>query len=138
MHQATSWAKKQLTYWNDTKFIPTSEVLPDLRSYFEKDEFLSDKLISNLSHTSLQKCEEKINLMILTETASSQIGRKSDQGDGGVSWGKEVLTENSNFRFFSIVQIAHFIFGVVVIVPPITFSFFWHMLKTYDLIETEM
>ncbi len=53
------------TYWNDTKFIATSEVLPDLYSDFGNDEILSNDMIFIFSPANQEKCKEKINSIIL-------------------------------------------------------------------------
>ncbi len=100
------------TYWNDTNFIPTSQVIPDLYSDFWKAEVLSNDLICNLSLATLEKCEEKLNSMILQLISIITNWERSSQGECCVLWqkNKEMI---QILDHFNIDWIVHLIFGIV-------------------------
>ncbi len=68
------------TYWNDAVFIPTFEVISDFHSDFGEKEVHSHDLISNLSPETLEKCKEKIKLMIAIRLYHHKLGEKLSRG----------------------------------------------------------
>ncbi len=132
-------------FWNDPSFEPVTEEVGSLHSDFSNAEVLSYDKISELVCASPEKCEEKINLMLLQLNRVIMNWEHSGQRDGGVDTSETNNDDWINAKtkivigsFTNWIDLALNLRKSFVSYNQTYLLYFWHMLEKHDLMKMSM